>query len=90
MVAAALAVEDRTVAEARVAVGACSERAQRLPDLEAALVGRAVDGGLGATATAEHLASLAPIDDIRATAAYRRTAALLLVRRLLDRMGAAA
>jgi CO/xanthine dehydrogenase FAD-binding subunit len=69
---------DGTVARARIAVGACSPRAVRLPALEAALVGRPVDPAL---ARPEHFAGLAPIDDIRATAAYRGAAALELVRR---------
>lgn len=72
------------VVQARVAVGACSAVAQRLPALEAALVGRPAHAGLGAMAEAGHLADLSPIDDVRATAEYRRHAALSLVRRALD------
>ena len=68
------------IAEARVAVGACSAVACRLPALEAALAGRAFAPGL---VTPEHLASLSPIDDIRAGAAYRRDAAATLIRRAL-------
>lgn len=79
--------EDGTVAAARVAVGSCSEVAQRLPALEAALAGKALDGTLGAQAQAEHLAPLRPIDDVRGTAAYRLDAALTLVRRALNRLG---
>ena len=88
MVAASLAVEDDTVAEARVAVGACSPVARRLSALEADLVGRAADGDLGMAVTPEHLAGLSPIDDVRASADYRREAALVLVRRVLGRLGA--
>ena len=90
MVAATLAVEDDTVAEARVAVGACSPVARRLSALEADLVGRAADGDLGLAATPEHLSGLSPIDDVRASADYRREAALVLVRRVLGRLGAGA
>jgi CO/xanthine dehydrogenase FAD-binding subunit len=72
------------VTQARVAVGACSAVAERLGALEAALVGAAARPGLGALARPDHLAGLAPIDDVRATAAYRREAALTLVRRALD------
>jgi CO/xanthine dehydrogenase FAD-binding subunit len=79
MVAAELELSpDGVVARARIAVGACAPRALRLPALEAALVGRRPDPALVEPA---HLAALAPIDDIRATAAYRGTAALELLRR---------
>jgi CO/xanthine dehydrogenase FAD-binding subunit len=33
----------------------------------------------------EHLAGLSPIDDVRATADYRRDASLTLVQRVLNR-----
>jgi CO/xanthine dehydrogenase FAD-binding subunit len=36
--------------------------------------------------TADHLAGLQPIDDVRGSAAYRREAALELVRRALARL----
>ncbi|MGA9812940.1 MAG: FAD binding domain-containing protein [Terriglobales bacterium] len=72
------------VAEARVAVGSCSVTAQRLFALERALAGAPARAGLGALASAEHLAQLSPIDDVRATAIYRNQAALTLVRRALD------
>jgi CO/xanthine dehydrogenase FAD-binding subunit len=60
-----------------------------LPALEAALAGRPVSG-LGSLVEPQHLAPLSPIDDVRASAPYRREAALVLLRRLLDRMGEAA
>jgi len=72
------------VRDARVSVGSSSAVARRLTGLERALVGAPVKVGLGALATAQHLQSLSPIDDIRATAAYRRDAALRLVQRALD------
>jgi CO/xanthine dehydrogenase FAD-binding subunit len=75
---------DGAIATARVAVGSCSAVAKRLPSLEAALIGRKAAAGIGAVAEAGHLASLAPIDDLRASAAYRRDAALTLVRRALE------
>ena len=74
------------IARARVAVGACSPVARRLPALEAALVGQPPDPAL---VRAEHLAPLSPIDDVRGTAAYRRAAALELVRRAVASLGAA-
>ena len=78
------------IALARVAVGACSAVAQRLPALEAELVGREVAPGLGRLVQAEHLAALTPIDDVRGTAAYRRAAAEVLVRRALEELGSRA
>ena len=36
---------------------------------------------------AEHLSALSPIDDVRATADYRREAAAVLVRRALQSCG---
>jgi CO/xanthine dehydrogenase FAD-binding subunit len=86
MVAAIIDVgRDGRVATARVAVGSCSVVAQRLRALEADLVGKPARTGLDLNATARHLEPLAPIDDVRATAAYRNDAALTLVRRALDR-----
>lgn len=83
---AAVVEEDAAgrVARARIAVGACSEVARRLPELEAALVGVDLRAGIGAIARADHLAGLSPIDDVRGSAAYRRNAALVLVRRALE------
>lgn len=83
MVAATLEVEDGRIAAARLAVGSCSAAARRLPELEAALSGRPCDASLAETVAPEHLAALSPIDDARASAAYRGEAALVLVRRAL-------
>lgn len=92
MVAALLAPDtEGRVGAARVAVGACSAAAQRLPGLEAALIGAAWDArALSAVPQPAHLAPLAPIDDVRAGAGYRRDAALELVRRALGRAAAEA
>ena len=87
MVAATLEVDAGCVSTARVAVGACSAVAQRLPLLEAALVGQRCDASLGLHARTKHLAPLAPIDDVRASREYRREAALELVRRALNHLG---
>ena len=74
------------IAEARVAIGACSPVAQRLRSLEAALLGRSLDD-VDVAMIAEHLTALRPIDDVRATADYRRRAAAVLVRRALQSCG---
>lgn len=73
---------DRVVA-ARLAVGACSPVPVRLPELEAALSGRH-RASLVQAVEAAHFAALQPIDDVRATAAYRREAVMALARRMLD------
>ncbi len=75
------------VAAARIAVGACSEVARRLPELEADLAGHPVSAALGVVAEARHLDALAPIDDMRGSAEYRRDAALIAVRRCLAELG---
>lgn len=86
MVGAVIEHEAGVVRAARVAVGACSPVAQRLPALEAALSGAPFADGLGALARAEHLHALAPIQDVRGDANYRRESALVLVRRCLDEL----
>lgn len=85
MVAVLLLPDERgRIAEARVAVGSCSVKAQRLVSLEHELVGKQFGPGLGSLVAAGHLENLSPIDDVRATAVYRREAALLLVQRALQ------
>ena len=78
MVAVRIVAREGRVAEACVAVGACSPVAVRLAAVERALEGvRLVE----AAHVAVDVSALAPLDDIRATAAYRREAAAELVRR---------
>jgi CO/xanthine dehydrogenase FAD-binding subunit len=84
MVAAVLETEpDGFVRHAAVAVGACSPVAQRLPSLQRKLAGRRAEPALVELIAPSDLDLLSPIDDVRATAAYRRDAALTLVRRAL-------
>jgi CO/xanthine dehydrogenase FAD-binding subunit len=90
IVAATLEVEGGRVSSARVAVGAASAVAQRLPLLEAALIDQCCDTSLGEHASVKHLAPLAPIDDVRASRDYRLDAGLTLVRRVLSELGARA
>jgi CO/xanthine dehydrogenase FAD-binding subunit len=85
MVAANLVVEeDGLIREALLCVGSCSPVARRLPELEGELVGKPARAGLGRLVKREHLAQLSPIDDVRATADYRRDAAFTLVGRALE------
>jgi CO/xanthine dehydrogenase FAD-binding subunit len=65
---------------ARIAVGACSAVPKRLPAAEQALLGQGVSDRLPSRVTAEHMPKLAPIDDVRASADYRRDAAVQVVR----------
>jgi N-methylhydantoinase B len=74
--------EDGTITAARIAVGACSPVARRLVTLEAALERHSLDAAADIV-TPDHLAPLSPIDDVRASGAYRQAAALDLVRDLL-------
>lgn len=81
MVAARVAVHEGKIASAAIAVGACAGTARRLTDVEAALIG-ASPQDVGEVVTEVSMArALAPIDDSRATADYRTTAAAELVRR---------
>ena len=73
------------VGSAAVAVGSCSPVAQRLSALEEALTGRDLAGPpLSDLLTEAHFTPLAPLSDVRGTAAYRLDAARLLVGRALD------
>lgn len=86
MVAALLEADgDGRIGAAAVAVGACSAVARRLPALEAALAGQSLGGApLSTLLTDTHLSPLAPLDDVRGTAAYRLDAARTLIARALD------
>jgi len=84
MVAVRLIFDDAgRIAHAAVAVGACSAVAQRLGDLEHALIGAAGEAEIDAIVRNADLAALSPIDDVRASADYRRAAARETVRRTL-------
>jgi CO/xanthine dehydrogenase FAD-binding subunit len=90
MVAFVLTWRQGRIAAAGIAVGACGPVATRLRELEHRLVGRRANEDLGTLVDEACLAPLAPIDDIRATAAYRRDACLTLLRRGLGELGTAA
>jgi CO/xanthine dehydrogenase FAD-binding subunit len=80
--------QERRITSARIAVGACSAVAQRLGGLEGELQGQRLVPGVGALVRADHLADLTPIDDVRGSATYRREAAEVLVRRVLEELAA--
>jgi CO/xanthine dehydrogenase FAD-binding subunit len=73
------------VADLRLAVGSCSAAAARLTALEQRLTGQTLPADLAVDAA--DLAPLAPIDDCRGSAAYRRDAASVLVRRAVAELG---
>ena len=83
MVAACLDIRAGRIRDARLAVGACSKVARRLTELEARLEGTRPEEAPGMVRD-EDFASLSPLDDVRASAAYRRHGAQVLVRRALD------
>ncbi|MBT4888328.1 MAG: xanthine dehydrogenase family protein subunit M [Rhodospirillales bacterium] len=70
------------VDKASVAVGACSPVALRLPELEQALLGKK-DKNLADLVQSSHLDGLNPIDDIRASAEFRKDAVLEMIKRAL-------
>ncbi|MFD1511314.1 FAD binding domain-containing protein [Lacimonas salitolerans] len=83
MVAALVRVDAGRVAEARVAVGACSPVAGRLPVLEQALIGAYPDD-LMRIVTPAHLEGLSPITDVRGSAEYRLDVVAELVARAVQ------
>ncbi len=84
MIAVALDIVEDRIAEARIAVGACSATALRLPQAEARLIGGRAARGLGDALKLDDFAALSPIDDVRATAPYRREAACTLTQRAVE------
>lgn len=80
---------DGRIARARVAIGACSPVARRLTALEERLLGARPDEAADLVRESDADA-LSPIDDVRASAAYRRAAALVLARRCLATLAAGA
>lgn len=79
MTAARLVVEDGIVTQAALSVGSCGPVATRLSQLESRLVGH--PPGPARIRPQDVEPFLTPIDDVRADAAYRTTAATELLRR---------
>jgi len=82
MVSAVVEMEGDTLKNARLAVGACSPVARRLPALEATLAGQTITQAGQAALTYDY-PELSPIDDVRARAGYRREAVATLVARAI-------
>ena len=85
MVAASLVADSKgRIREALICVGSCSPKALRLMELERVLAGQPLNADVSKLVGPRHLSPLAPIDDLRATAAYRLDAAETLVKRALE------
>lgn len=82
MVAVTAEVAGGLLRDPRIAVGAASPVARRLPSLEARLEGKP-PAEAAASLRAGDFDALSPIDDVRATAGYRREAVIELLRRAL-------
>jgi CO/xanthine dehydrogenase FAD-binding subunit len=80
---AAISIDGGSVADARIAITALSPTIRRVADAERALVG--TDGGTDAIAAAARAtaAGSAPIDDVRASAAYRSAMAEVVASRAI-------
>lgn len=90
MVAVRIVTAQGRVAEAALAVGACSGTARRLPGVEAHLIGAPLADAAGLIRDAAVAAALDPLDDLRGTAVYRATAAAELLRRAVADVAEAA
>ncbi|MCS6804872.1 MAG: FAD binding domain-containing protein [Acidobacteriota bacterium] len=71
---------------ARLAVGAATRKPMRLASAEALLIGHKLDEATINEAAAAAAASIDPIDDVRASATYRRQMCRVLVRRALEQL----
>lgn len=85
MVATRLAIENNKINHAALAVGSCSEVATRLPEVESALIGQAATIESINNALPKELTGISPIDDVRSSGAYRRKAALVLLKQSLHK-----
>ena len=85
MCAAFLRFEDGCIVEARIGVGGATDRPSRLAGAEAVLTG--TDGGPGILRQAGNIAAetIDPLEDIHASAEYRRDLVRAMVGRALDR-----
>ncbi|RRI04439.1 xanthine dehydrogenase family protein subunit M [Mesorhizobium tamadayense] len=81
MAAARLVIENGAVADAAIAVGACSAVARRLAGVEAALRGQPVTVALADAVLSAPIDELSPIGDVRGSAEYRDHAAREIVAR---------
>lgn len=81
-------VEHGRIADLRLAAASMAPTPVRLPSIEDLVRGRDLTPALAAEARTAAASALTPIDDVRASAAYRRHAIGALVERFLLRAGA--
>lgn len=86
MVAVRVVVDHGRIAQVMLAVGSCSGVARRMRGIEADLINAPVSSAMARIRDADVAAALAPIDDIRATASYRASAAAELLRRAVEQV----
>ena len=84
MCAAFLRFEDGRIVEARLGLGGATDRPSRIPAAEAVLIG--TDGGPGILREAGNIAAetIDPLEDIHASAEYRRDLVRAMLGRALD------
>jgi carbon-monoxide dehydrogenase medium subunit len=83
MALAALRLEDDQIVEARMGVGGAEHRPRRIEAAEQILLGAAIGPKVFAEAGAAVAAALEPVEDIHASAEYRRDLAQVMTRRAL-------
>jgi len=88
--AATAEMEGRLIKRIRIALGSVAPTAIRCTRAEAVLEGRPLDAKIIATAKAEVMAEVKPIDDFRSTAAYRRQVAGNLMEEFLRQLASGA
>lgn len=76
--------ESATVSSARIAAGSVAPRVVLLPSVATALVGHRLDESTIAAAAAAAVEAIMPIDDVRATADYRKSTIFTLTQRTLS------
>jgi carbon-monoxide dehydrogenase medium subunit len=87
-IAVVLDFDDDTVAAARIAFGSAAPTIVRAPAAEAALIGHPLTPERIAAAARLIQEAIRPIDDVRASAAYRRHLAGVITRRALEQLAA--
>jgi xanthine dehydrogenase iron-sulfur cluster and FAD-binding subunit A len=80
--------EPPVVADAKLAIGSVAPQVLLIPAVAELLRGRPLDPGTIAAAAAAVAAAIEPIDDLRATAEYRREVSATMARRALTALAA--